>query len=79
MSSRFLCWFGIHAGKYSAHWEFKETITTPGGVVTARTFKRQERYCSECNTYQMRDVKIGEEVHQPWSASYPKNVEGLNK
>jgi len=77
MISSLLCWWGIHTGKWAAPYDSKSWQTTTSGVVTVKHVKKQERYCAECNVWQIKEVETGEEVYQPWSASYKEKVAAL--
>ena len=79
MLSSLLCWWGIHTGKWAAPFVGKNWETTPKGVITVFHWKKQERFCAECNRWEEKKTVTGQECHQPWSSDYAKKVEELNK
>jgi hypothetical protein len=79
MISRIACYWGIHTGKYSNTWKFRTWVITPKGQCTITHSVKQDRSCSECNAYEARSTKTGEEVCQPWTADYSKKMAELNE
>ena len=76
---RYLCWKGVHNGKWGATYTSKSWTTSPEGVIKVTYYSKQDRYCSECNTYERREIETGTACHQPWHPGYAKEVQELEK